>query len=261
MKTCLDAGHGKGYNPSPCGYGYTEGTRMFEFQRYLEAALEQYEGVEVVCTRGKVTDDLSLFSRAQAGAGCDLLLSLHSNAAGSGVAEGTDYVAVFASVHATAAQLELAKELSEAVAECMGTEQTPQVHQWWNSTKTADYMGVIRHAHTLGVPAMLIEHSFHTDPSVTKWLMDDVNLKALAETEAAVIARHYNLKKEDGEMRYKYLKDIPKNYREETIDRLVAQGIIAGKGGEGEDLIVDLGEDAVRVLIYLDRENLFGSGE
>lgn len=257
MKICLDAGHGEGYNPSPCGYGYAEGTRMFEFQRYLEAALEQYEGVEVVCTRGKVTDDLSLFARAQVGAGCDLLLSLHSNAAGSGVAEGTDYVAVFASVHATAEQLELANELSEAVAECMGTKQPPQVHQWWNSAKTADYMGVIRHAHTLGVPAMLIEHSFHTDTRVTKWLMDDVNLKALAETEAAVIARHYNLKKEDEEMRYKHLKDIPKNYREETIDRLVARGIIAGKGGEGEDLIVDLGEDAVRVLIYLDRAGVF----
>ena len=256
MKICLDAGHGEGYNPSPCGYGYAEGTRMFEFQQHLKRELEAC-GAEVRCTRGKVTDDLSLWERASVGEGCDLLLSLHSNAAGSGIAEGTDYVAVFASVHADAAQLELAKALSEAVAACMGTEQTPQVHQWWNSANTAEYMGVIRHAHTLGVPALLIEHSFHTDSSVTRWLMDDANLKALAQAEADVIARHYDLKKEDSEMRYKYLKDIPKHYREETIDRLVAQGIIAGKGGEGEDLIVDLGEDAVRVLIYLDRTGVF----
>ena len=59
------------------------------------------------------------------------------------------------------------------------------------------------------------------------------------------------------EERYHLLKDVPTAYREETIDRLVAQGIIRGRSGEGDDLVLDLGEDAVRILIYLDRAGVF----
>ena len=58
------------------------------------------------------------------------------------------------------------------------------------------------------------------------------------------------------EERYHLLKDVPASYRDETIDRLVAQGFIRGRSGEGEDLILDLGEDAIRLLIYLDRAGL-----
>lgn len=59
------------------------------------------------------------------------------------------------------------------------------------------------------------------------------------------------------EERYNLLKDVPASYRDETIDRLVAQGIIRGRSGEGDDLVLDLGEDAVRILIYLDRAGVF----
>ena len=33
MKICLDAGHDRGYNPSPADPRYCEGTRMFDLQR------------------------------------------------------------------------------------------------------------------------------------------------------------------------------------------------------------------------------------
>ena len=58
------------------------------------------------------------------------------------------------------------------------------------------------------------------------------------------------------EERYHLLKDVPASYRDETIDRLVAQGFIRGRSGEGENLALDLGEDAIRMLIYLDRAGL-----
>ena len=41
------------------------------------------------------------------------------------------------------------------------------------------------------------------------------------------------------------------------IDRLVKLGIIKGKGGEGENLEIDLGEDAIRLLIFNDRAGLY----
>lgn len=264
MRICLDAGHGKDWNPSPCGYGYAEGTRMFEFQGYLKEALEAYRGVQVVCTRGKLEDDLSLFGRAQVATGCDLLLSLHSNAAGNGVFEGTDYVAVFASVHADAAMLELAEALADTVAGVMDTVQAPQVHQKWNSTKTADWMGIIRHAHSVGVPALLIEHSFHTDSRSTYWLMQDASLTALAKAEAAVIAKHYGLEKEAQEVRFHTIADMrahemAREHYLPTVEKLLDKGVLNGRGGEGEALVLDLSEDAVRLLVILDRAGVFGA--
>nr|MBQ8244285.1 N-acetylmuramoyl-L-alanine amidase [Oscillospiraceae bacterium] len=262
IRICLDAGHGEGYNPSPCGYGYKEGTRMFEYQSYLKEALEQYEDVEVVCTREKVSDDPSLFGRAQRAQGSHLLLSLHSNAAGNGVYEGTDYVAVFASVYADNDMLNLANRIAGAVTRVMDPWQAWQVHQKWNSTHTADWMGVIRHACNIGVPALLIEHSFHTDSRITRWLMEDGNLKALAAAEAAAIAVHYGLRKEENEVRYKTIADMKADKTAQThylptIEKLLANGVLQGREGEGDSLVLDLSEDAVRLLVILDRAGVF----
>ena len=51
---------------------------------------------------------------------------------------------------------------------------------------------------------------------------------------------------------YHLLSDLPGYYREQ-MDRLIAEGKLAGKGGEGDSLVLDLPESAVRVLIILNR--------
>jgi N-acetylmuramoyl-L-alanine amidase len=43
-----------------------------------------------------------------------------------------------------------------------------------------------------------------------------------------------------------------------TLERLIEQGHLRGKGGAGDDLILDLSEDAVRLLVVLDRAGVFG---
>lgn len=63
---------------------------------------------------------------------------------------------------------------------------------------------------------------------------------------------------EEEEMRYEKLADIKEAAYRPTIDKLIKKGIIKGKGGSGEDLLLDLGEDAVRILVYLDRQGVFG---
>lgn len=63
---------------------------------------------------------------------------------------------------------------------------------------------------------------------------------------------------DESEMRYEKLKDITEKAYRPTIDKLIKKGIISGKGGSGDNLIVDLGEDAVRILVYLDRQGIFG---
>ena len=64
-------------------------------------------------------------------------------------------------------------------------------------------------------------------------------------------------------MRYEKLKDLKADqykapYYLPTVEKLMGKGILQGKGGEGDDTIIDLGEDAVRVLVMLDRKGVFG---
>ena len=40
--------------------------------------------------------------------------------------------------------------------------------------------------------------------------------------------------------------------------KLLEKGILRGKGGEGDNTILDLGEDAIRVLVTLDRAGVYG---
>lgn len=68
--------------------------------------------------------------------------------------------------------------------------------------------------------------------------------------------------KEEKEMRYNTLGDIRADktnalYYLPTIEKLLEKGILRGKGGEGDDTIIDLGEDATRVLVALDRAGVF----
>lgn len=254
MKICIDAGHSIRSNQSPANRAYYEGERMFVLQGYLAAALERY-GIEVVRTRKSVEDNPSLYERGQLAKGCELLLSLHSNAVGnSGVNENIDYPVVYYPVSRRGEAL--AQALSELIAVVMGAKQLPRFVVRWNSAHNADYYGVIRHAVEVGAVGMILEHSFHTNSRSTDWLLSDDNLRRLADAEAALIAEFYGL--EEPEMRYELLKDVKSDFYRPTLDKLVEKGILQGKGGEGESLQLDLGEDAVRLLVMLDRAGAFG---
>ncbi len=252
MKICIDAGHDEGYNPSPCDPRYSEGTRMFRLQEFLKTELARY-GFEVLCTRERVEDNPSLAERGAMARGCALLLSLHSNAVGNLQNEAVDYVRVYYPV--SRREEPLARELSELIAAVMGTRQEPQYLVRWNSTGTADYYGVIRHAAEVGTAAMIVEHSFHTHPRSTEWLRSDENLHRLAAAEAALLAEYYGMEEQD--VRYERLKDIQEPYYRPTVEKLLEKGILLGKGGSGEETIIDLGEDALRILVLLDRSGTF----
>ena len=58
-------------------------------------------------------------------------------------------------------------------------------------------------------------------------------------------------------MRYERLKDIQEPYYRPTVEKLLEKGILFGKGGSGEETIIDLGEDALRILVLLDRSGVF----
>ena len=71
-------------------------------------------------------------------------------------------------------------------------------------------------------------------------------------------AKFKNLLEEEEEVRYEKLKDVTNQTYRQTLEKLVEKGLLKGKGGEGEDLLLDLAEDNVRMLVILDRTGVFG---
>ena len=182
-KICLDAGHYGKYNRSPAVPSYFEGDRMWVLYNKLTAALKK-RGVQVIRTRSILASDMALTTRGRMAQGCDLFLSLHSNAVGSRIDENVDYP--LACVPLTGKGNDLGQKLADCVARTMDTRQPGRIATRRGSTG-GEYYGVIRGAAAVGVPGIILEHSFHTNTRATRWLLSDDNLALLAEKEAECI--------------------------------------------------------------------------
>ena len=83
IRICLDAGHvGSRYNQSPVVKTYYESAAMWSLHLKLKTALEAL-GFEVVTTRASIDTKMDVYDRGAASKGCDVFLSLHSNACGT----------------------------------------------------------------------------------------------------------------------------------------------------------------------------------
>ena len=192
VKICLDAGHSGKYNQSPAVKTYYESEMNWKLHLLLKKYLEQY-GIEVITTRANQREDMNLYARGQASEGCNLFLSIHSNAVGSSVNEAVDYPLVIVPVSGSGDAI--GDKLAKCIETTMGTKQKADI--WSKKTDSGkDWYGVINGATSVGVTGLILEHSFHTNTKMTKWLLDDSNLDKLARAEADVIAKHYGLQKE-----------------------------------------------------------------
>lgn len=180
FKVCLDAGHYGNYNAGAVK-GYYESVRMWKLTELLARELTA-RGITVIKTRSNQATDLALTSRGRKAKGCDLFLSMHSNAAS---AESVDYPVAYVPLNGTGTAI--GQKLADIVADVMGTVQKGRTATRKGSGG-ADYYGVIRGAVAVGVPGVILEHSFHTNPKAAAWLMSDANLAKLAKAEADCIA-------------------------------------------------------------------------
>jgi hypothetical protein len=155
----------------------------------LKKHLEGY-GFEVITTRKDQAKDLALYNRGTTAKGCDLFISIHSNAVGSKGNESIDYPIVY--VPLSGKGNEIGGDLADCIADVMGTKQKGRT-AYRKSSSGKEYYGVLRGAAAVGVPGLLIEHSFHTHTRSTKWLMVESNLDKLAAAEAKVIAEYYGM--------------------------------------------------------------------
>lgn len=211
VKICIDAGHYGKYNRSPAIKDYYESDMVWKLHLLQKRYLEEYEGVTVITTRPNQATDKALYDRGAFSKGCDLFISDHSNAVGSGVNDSVDYVAIYHLTNDTTTKVDdiskvIAGKLAPVIADVMGASQGGRiVTRKSDNDRNGDgmlndnYYGVLHGARMVNTPGIIIEHSFHTNTKMTQWLLDDNNLARLAKAEVEVLAAYFGLKKKDTE--------------------------------------------------------------
>jgi hypothetical protein len=215
----------------------------------LKACLEEY-GIEVITTRTNQIENISLSTRGKKAEGCNLFLSIHSNAVGEKVNETVDYPIAFVPINGSADQL--GKLLAECVEQTMKTKQTSKSESKKSTKGNWDYYSVINGAVSVGVPGIILEHSFHTNTRATKWLLEDSNLNKLAKAEAEVIAKYFKIIKELIKIE---LPELSFNMKGETVKvlqvLLISRGYSCGKAGaDGK-----FGENTAKALKTYQKDN------
>ena len=197
----IDPGHDRGkYNQSPVVPEYWEGERMWALAQRLRAALET-RGIGTGCTKSRCDQAVNVLARGRMAKGYDSLLSLHSNAYADpavdrpvGICQVDDNCGPI-----DEASKALARRLSKAVERVMGTRGQAEVYSRKSSADRDgdgyqdDWYGVLRGAHEVGVPAVILENGFHTNPEAAAWLLVDANLDKLAEALADELADYYGV--------------------------------------------------------------------
>jgi N-acetylmuramoyl-L-alanine amidase len=234
---CLDAGHYGKYNRSPVVPEYYESDMVWTLQQLLKQQLEQ-RGITVITTRADKNKNLALDERGKKSKGADLFLSLHSNAAST---EKPDWVVGIchradSNSNIDERSREIATALSAAVAKVMGVSY--QITTKASSTdrdgdgRLDDYYGVLRGAYSVGTPGVILEHGFHTHKTTAQWLLEQKNLKKLAEAEATSIAAWLGLGAD--KMIVIQLPQVKQGSNSDTIRAL--QALLVGYGA---DIAVD----------------------
>lgn len=202
MKIMLDAGHAGKTNKGAVS-GYYESEVVWKLHLLLKVALESY-GFEVGATRQTLNKDLTpVEERGKLAKGYDLFLSLHTNASGD-TSIDRPVMICFQDLDWTNiddVSKAIGHKLGAAIQAVMGTQKY-QIYQRKsigdrdkNGIEDDEYYGVLYGSRLVGVPGVIVEHTFHTNPRAAAWLLDDKNLAALAEAEAKALAEYYGLEK------------------------------------------------------------------
>lgn len=189
LKIMLDPGHGQYGNRSPLDSSFYEGTNNYKFALVLKEALLAYEGVEVLMTRNNISEDPSLSDRGAMAVknGCDVFLSLHSNASSAPSAYGVEgYYSI-----STPDARGLLQGLCNVTVNNLPGSKVRRV-----TTKVSDgqdYYGVLRASKGIKYSA-LIEMGFHTNPGELACIRLDEWHKVVAEQMAKTFSDFFGLK-------------------------------------------------------------------
>lgn len=220
MKICLDPGHyGSDYNPGVAA-GYVESNFTWAYALLMRERLQRY-GVEVIFTRDSKDEDLGLQARGKKSEGCDLFVSIHSNATSD-----PNRNAVFCHWSMVSGGELIAKEIGKALTDFLRSEwgeiQKEECYYVESEKHPGqDYYGVLLGASKVGTPAVIVEHSFHTNKRYCEWAMIPGNIDKMCDAEVTAIAKYYGLSVALDDMYYIYLpKNLKKGDKGEDVKKL-----------------------------------------
>lgn len=251
IKIMLDPGHDTAKYNQGAAPGYWEGAQMWRLYQFLRTALER-RGFIAAGTKSRCDQSVDVVTRGRMARGYDVFLSLHSNACAD---KSVDRPVGIYFVDDNCGPIdeeskELAVLLAGVVAEVMGTRHRAETYSHKSSRdrdgdgkKNDDYYGMLYGAHQSGTPGVIVEHSFHTNPDAAAWLLDDDNLRRLAEAEADALAEYYGMSggastsaptttKEGYTVKMKTLKPGDKSDQVKAMQALlIGYGYSCGKSG------------------------------
>ena len=281
----IDPGHAGAYfNASPVVKGYYESAQMWKLSHKLKTALEAW-GFEVGMTRTSMDADPELTARGRTARGYDLFISMHSNAAASETPDAP-WIITLSPDNKTGID-EISRKVGEAIGGVVSRLMGVSAPYYYtkgvdfdrdgNGYLDDEYYGVLFGSKSVGVPGIIIEHSFHTNKKATEWLMSDENLSRLAEAEAEALAHYFNMEDkpmttaekkafdemkakveklekelEHTKLKYDWTLACPE-WAQGTVHKMLAKGFL--KGDEHGQL--NLSEDMVRLFVILDRAGAF----
>lgn len=209
----LDPGHvGMAYGGGAASFGLTEQTATWKIAQACRSVLETYKGVKVVYTvtpADKLSPKTELVARVNSAVhqNADVLVSLHLNSTGTGVAYGAEIWAPYNSGYnyeTHAVGVELGKSILSRL-EKLGLYNRGVKFKWLNGDRdypdgsNGDYYGVIREARKHGLPAIIVEHAFLDNyGDFSKFLSDDTKLRALGAADAQGIVNYFGLTMGEG---------------------------------------------------------------
>lgn len=219
VKIMIDPGHGGGpahnrgfeqvdnlpyCNEGDCNYIYA--------RDFLKPALERY-GFKVDMTRSDIWQNPSLKTRGFMARGYDLLLSVHSNAAGGNVRG----VEVWDSTNPKESCKVLGDRICAYVSNALGTPNRGTKYR--KNNNGSNYYGILR----LGYAKknMIVEHVFHDN------LQDATiyrkNLDKTANAVAKAIAEFYGLTEKTGEVKNPPIELTEEKFIQSIVDSLKGQ--------------------------------------
>lgn len=219
VKIMLDPGHGGGTahnrgfkqvdnlpycNEGDCNFIYAKD--------FLKPALERY-GFKVDMTRSDIWQNPSLKSRGLMAGGYDLLLSVHSNAAGGNVRG----VEVWDSTNPKESCKALGDKICAYVSNALGTPNRGTKYRKNNAG--SNYYGILR----LGYAKknMIVEHVFHDNLQDATVYRKNLDKTAIAVAKA--IAEFYGLAEKKSDVKTPPVELTEENFIQSIVDSLRGQ--------------------------------------
>lgn len=191
VTVCIDPGHG-GTNMGAQYNGRNEKDMTMITANAMYSYLSNFEGINVVMTR-TADAELSLQQRCDIAhaAGADFLFCIHFNAIGDHSRYGCEnWVSAFGD--------KCAKGMTFANIETNALAQLGLVNRGvktrLNSSRNADYYGIIKHCDEYNIPSVIIEHCYADSPIDLQYCATNDQLAKLGVIDATSVAQYYGLK-------------------------------------------------------------------